>query len=139
MKFTLSTRNQQRIILQLRRFAPEVRKGIRAVIGEYAAKEYQLAYDLCPKDTFFMANHLRVEFSRGGYAYELGWRESDFTSAGKPFYALHQEFGYRHYRSNRFIQNPSLFPARNATRPKFLRALERNIRAATRAAQRTRR
>jgi hypothetical protein len=139
VKFTLSTRNQQRVVHQLRAFAPKVRKVIRDTVGEYAAREYQLAYDLCPKDTFFMADHLRIEFSRGGFAYELGWRERDFTAAGREFYPIFQEFGYRHWRSGRFIQNPSLFPARNATRPKVLRALERNIRQAVRRSQRARR
>ena len=139
MRFTLSTRNQQRVVQQLRRFAPEVRKVIKDTAGEYAAKEYSLAYDLCPKDTFFMADHLRLSFSRGGYAYELGWDESDFAAAGRSFYPVFQEFGYRHWRSGRFIQNPSLFPARNTMRPRFLRALARNIRQATRRAHRVRR
>ena len=89
-----------------------------------------MAYDLCPKDTYFMADHIRVEFSKGGYAYYIGWKRKDFTGAGKPGYFLYQELGFRHWRSGQFIQNPCLMPTRAVMRPRFERALARVIRGA---------
>ena len=139
VRFSLSTRSRERVILQLRKFTPQVRKVIKDTIGEYGAREYQLAYDLCPKDTFFMANALGIEFSKGGYSYRIGWKRSDFTAAGKPGYFLYQELGFRHHITGQFIQNPCIVPARFQTQPRFLRALERNIKKATRQAQRVRR
>ena len=54
---------------------------MKATIGEYAAKQTAMAIDLCPKDTFFMADHIRVEFSRGGYSYQIGWRRAESPGA----------------------------------------------------------
>ena len=130
MKLSLQIKNVDPVIRRLRAYPPAARKGIRAVIGEYAAKEYQMAYDLCPKDTFFMADHIRVEFSPGGYAYYLGWRRRDFTAAGKSFYALYQELSFRHWLSGKIIHNPCLQPTRAVMRPRFERDLARALREA---------
>jgi len=121
--FTIATKNAPDVARRLRAFDTRTRAAIKTLIGETAAKQFQRTYDLCPKRTFFMADHIKVEFSRGGYRYTVGWKESDFVNAGKPFYPLWQEFGFRHYRTGRFIQNASLFPARNAVLRDFQRQL----------------
>ena len=139
MRFSLSIGNRQKVVRQLRAFTPKARTAIKATIGEYAAKEYQMAYDLCPKDTFFMADHIRVAFSRGGYAYRIGWQRRDFEAAGKPGYYFWQEFGFRHHITGQFIQNPCLQPTRRVMGPRFQKALERTIARAVRQTQRSRR
>lgn len=130
MRLSLQIKNVNPVIRRLRAFSPRARRAIKDVIGEYAAKEYQMAYDLCPKDTYFMADHLRTEFSEGGYAYYIGWKRSDFTGAGKAGYFLYQELGFRHWITGQFIQNPCLAPTRAVMRPRFERDLARVIKQA---------
>ena len=129
MKLTLSTRNRAGVVANLAGAGTRAQRAIRALVGETAAKEHQRAFDLCPKRTGRMAEQLRVEFSEGGYAYELGWHASDFPGA---FYPLYQELGFRHAHTGQFIQNPCLFPARDEIRPEFRRALAERLSAALR-------
>lgn len=134
MKLTLGVRNAPRVALQLRAFSKSAREGIRDVVGEYGAKQHARTYDLCPKDTFFMADHIRTVFSKGGYHYQTGWYEREFRAAGRAFYPPFQEYGTRFMSAQ-----PCLFPARDEILPRFNRALAAAIRKATNASASQRR
>lgn len=120
---TLDVKNVDPVVRRLRAYSEETRAAIKDLVGETAAEQYQRTYDLCPKDTYFMADHIVTQFTRQGYGYQMGWREADFRGAQLPFYALFQELGFRHWISGRFIQNPSLRPAWAEISPRFQRAL----------------
>lgn len=122
---TLRVVNAPTVARRLRSYDEAVRSDIRTLVASTADEQHARTYDLCPKDTFRMAESIRTEFSAGGYAYSMGWRESDFTGAGLAFYPLFQELGFRHWRSGKFIQNPSLFPAWREVQPRFERELKR--------------
>jgi hypothetical protein len=127
---TLSVRNAPRVSRELRSFRNDVVAEIRALVGETAARQHQRTYDLCPKDTYRMANAIRVNFAPDGLSYEMGWYEGDFVGRGLAFYPLFQELGFRHAGSGRFIQNASLRPAWREIQPEFNRQLRAVIRRA---------
>jgi hypothetical protein len=105
------------------------RQAILDAIGESAARIYQRTVDLCPKDTFYMSEHVRTDFSAGGFIAENGWDARDFIGTqdahGKPraFYPFYVEFGTRHMRAR-----PSLSIAFAEEAPRFTRSLERAVR-----------
>lgn len=129
---TLSTKNAQGTIERMFRSEARIRSGIKRVIKKGGELELQVARALAPVDEFgphpgYMRDHIRLTFSRAGFSYTLGWHESDFTRIGEPFYPLYQEFG-----TTRHPAQPSLFPARQYTRPIIERELRDAIREATR-------
>ncbi|MEO7102876.1 MAG: HK97-gp10 family putative phage morphogenesis protein [Gemmatimonadaceae bacterium] len=77
-------------------------KLILAAVGNSAARLQQRTIDLCPKDTFYMSEHVRADFSENGYTYEVGWDAKDFLGTidekGRPraFYPYFVELGTRH-------------------------------------------
>lgn len=126
-RITLSTRNTKGVIANILSADKRAQRAVRRVVREAGLQEYEIAYALCPVDTGFMQDSLRLEFQPEGLGYELGWREEDFTGAGLPFYPVYVEFG-----TSKMAAQPSLFPARDAVRPVFERSLSRELRAAYR-------
>jgi HK97 gp10 family phage protein len=127
----MATRNAAGLVANLYAMRDEIADDARELVAETGAREYQRAYDLAPKDTGFMAEQLRLEFSEQGYTYELGYHEADFTAAGFAFYPLYQEFG-----TSTMAAQPSLFPARAEIRPEFQRDLRALLRNAARNVKR---
>ncbi|HEU4588142.1 MAG TPA: hypothetical protein VFS11_05825 [Gemmatimonadales bacterium] len=126
MQMTLSTGNAAgRIAGVFGRLDRRTRAAVRDVVQDAAGREFQRASDLCPKDTHFMVEHLRLRFTRGRFGYELGWDEADFEAAGLAFYPVYQEFG-----TSKMAAQPCLFPARNEIRPLFQANLSRVLRQA---------
>lgn len=117
-------RDAQSLKANLARVTKNAKKAIRDAVGEAASKIHSRTIDLCPKDTFFMSEHVRTDFSPGGYAFTTGWQASDFIGTtdakGRPrsFYPFFVEFGTRNMRAH-----PSLSIAYQEELPRFQRNL----------------
>lgn len=72
-------------------------KGVVAEMRHATVKAgydtHRLAYQFCPKDTWFMANHLRVEFTPEQRGFEVFWDPEDFHAEDLEFYPPFVEFG----------------------------------------------
>lgn len=107
------------------------RAAILKVVGESAARIHQRTVDLCPKRTFYMAEHVRTDFSEGGFIFETGWDASDFLGTvderGQPrsFYPFFVEFGTRHMAAQ-----PSLSIAFLEEEPRYKSELDAALRRA---------
>lgn len=121
---TLSTRNLSGIAARFRAGHAAAQRNVRRVVKKTGEAAFSQAYADAPKDTTFMANHLRLAFVRDGLAYELGFRESDFEAAGLPFYPVYVIFGTRHMPARDF-----LFPANGDARREFRGELSAALRS----------
>jgi HK97 gp10 family phage protein len=118
---------------RLARGGKKARAAILAVVGESASRMHQRTHDLCPKDTFYMSEHIRTDFSKGGFVFETGWDAKDFLGHKNPvtkqiiraFYPFYVEFGTRTMSAQ-----PSLSIAYREEAPKYKAALERALRRA---------
>lgn len=118
-RMTMSTRNTAGVVANLRQYSAKARLRARAVALESMDRTFALAQDLCPRDTGFMAAHMRAEPTPSGFGYEVGFREQDFAHAGLDFYPVFTEFG-----TTKMAAQPCIFPARDAEYPHFRRALK---------------
>lgn len=130
VRFTLSTRQRGALAANFAARSARVQRNVRALVKDTGEAMHARAVALCPVDTGFMQAHLGLRFSPDALVFEVGWQASDFTSAGLAFYPLFQEFGFRHYITGKFIQNPCLFPARDAIVPGFKSALRAALKGA---------
>lgn len=82
-----------------------IQRDVLALVGDTAARIHQRTVDLCPKKTFYMSEHVRTDFSDGGYTVETGWDAGDFLGTtdaqghARSFYPFYVEFGTRHMRA----------------------------------------
>lgn len=114
MRLTLSTGNLSGIAARFQAGEKAVTRNVRRVVRKTGEAAYSTAYADAPKDTTFMANALRLDFTKDGLAYELGFKESDFERAGLPFYPVYVIFGTRFMPARDF-----LFPANKEARREF--------------------
>lgn len=49
-----------------------------------AQEAHDIAVQLCPKDTSYMSEHIRIRFSDEGYTWALGWEATDFVGVVNP-------------------------------------------------------
>jgi len=130
-RLTMSTRNGGAVANGLRKYGQAALIRAKAAAQESKERTFAIAQDLCPRDTNYMADHMRAESTAGGYGYEVGFEESDFVGRVNPangreitgFYPLYQEFG-----TQRMSAQPCIFPASEAERPHFRRALREALR-----------
>jgi HK97 gp10 family phage protein len=132
--FTLSTKNLAQVQNGLRRYGQQALVRAKGVVQESADRTYAIAQDLCPRDTGFMAEHMRETISDSGFGYEVGFREEDFAAAGLEFYPIFTEWG-----TSRMAAQPCIFPAAATERPRFKRALAEALRPSRGAAPTSRR
>lgn len=114
-----------------RKLGERAKTTVRETVRDVSVWQQQRTFDLCPKDTEFMANHIFLAFDDDEFGYTLGWRASDFADADLPPYYFWQELGFRHHLSGKFIRNPSLQPAHLEAADRLRRELPIAIRAAT--------
>lgn len=115
----LSEKSTAAVIVQLRQYDARVRREAKRVTKEYAEATRDLTYFLAPKDTWFMAEHVKILYAYNGLAFEVGWDAADFEEAGHhAFYPWFQEFGTSKMRAQ-----PSLGPAWNDLYPQYIDAL----------------
>lgn len=108
----LSFKNALGLVANLYAFDQDCQDAMRAAVQEAAEFCHEYAYEICPKDTHFMAEHIQVLMSPGGLVFEVGWLASDFESEGLAFYPLYVEFGTRFMDAQ-----PTLYPAYQETVP----------------------
>lgn len=125
MRMTLSTRQVKGVVANLFARDAQARKDLRRITTESGFRTFAVAAALCPFDTGFMQEHLRLRYSEGGFAFEVGWDEADFLAAGLPFYPIYQEFG-----TVKMAAQPSLFPAWQRERPRYERNIQRAVQRA---------
>jgi hypothetical protein len=91
----------------------------------------ETAASLTPFDTGFMLEKLRLERTRGGYNYAVGWRSSDFVGQQNPqtgraitdFYPVYVVYGTR-FMAGRDPLTPALRREEPTLRRGLKRALE---------------
>lgn len=136
---TVSTGSLRGLVANLFSADARAQKAIRRTVNTYGEKQFRLTRELAPvgdrtyernghlHEPGFLKSMIRLRFSEDGLAYEVGWREKDFTEEGEPFYPLYTEFGTRFMAAR-----PCVFPARDTIALEFKRALGNNVRAAIR-------
>lgn len=124
---TLSTRNAKGVAANFVAADARAQRAIKKIVRASGVRVHERQRALAPVDTGFMRSQLRVEFTEGGYAYEAGYRESDFDAAGEPFYPVYVEFGTATQPAQ-----PHVFPARDEEAPRFRRELRDALSAAIR-------
>lgn len=106
-------------------------KYVKDVVGRNAALIQTRTIDLCPKDTFYMSEHVRADFSKDGYNVVIGWDAKDFLGTldekghARAFYPPYVEFGTRH-----MMAQPSLSIAYQEQIPIYRQELNAALRRA---------
>lgn len=78
----------------------------RAAVQRAGTKFKEVVQATVAYDTGFMHDHVRVEYTPQGYAFEGGWNQDDFDAAGLAFYPPFVELG-----TSRMQARPSIEPA----------------------------
>jgi hypothetical protein len=89
----LEVKNVRGIVANLYARDERLQLDVRQLNGDYAEYVRGLAWQLAPKDTRFMANHIRKDFSPDLLRWSVGYAAEDFTSRGLFPYYLVQELG----------------------------------------------
>lgn len=100
MRATLVVRRLEGLKAKQRAKTAAQRARILQVIERSAERVFLRAVILCPVDTGFMVEHLRVKLTREGYNYVIGWYREDFTGQGLDFYAVYVVLGTRYQAAN---------------------------------------
>jgi HK97 gp10 family phage protein len=122
LSFSFDQRSSQ--VANLRGFDSELQLGVRQLNGQYAEWTRALAEQLAPKDTGFMAAHIRKDFSPDLLRWSVGYQASDFLDRGFAPYFLYQELGTLYQEPQ-----PHLGPAFHEMEPYYLRDLAELIRS----------
>lgn len=86
-----------------------------------------LAFQLAPKDTWFMANHIRVEFTPQQRGFEVFLEPAEFFAAGHEYYPPFVEFG-----TSISAAQPFLLPAYTVMAPHYAADISKAIKRALR-------
>jgi len=112
MADALEVRGLTGLIANVKAFDAAVQREVKTAVRRGAEETVDLAQQLAPYDKGFMHDHIRAEFSEGGYTYRVGLYAEDFAAAGLPFYPVFVEHG-----TSVSPAQPFLFPAYEAIRP----------------------
>lgn len=125
INFTLGVRGTRGLAANFYAADRDILQAMRDLTKRGAQLIVDVTRQLAPVRTGFMRDHVAYELLPSGLGYEAGWRESDFTAAGLPFYPLFQELGTRFMAAN-----PSLGPAAQYVAPILLHEGRDILRAA---------
>jgi HK97 gp10 family phage protein len=125
VKMDLSFKNTAAVIANLYKADVACQEAVVKIVHEAGEFCRELAFFLCPVDTQFMRDHIKVLYGPKGFSFEVGWLEDDFLSMGLAFYPIYQEFGTIY-----MSPQPCLSPAYQETKPWFLSALGVELAAA---------
>lgn len=129
-RVTVKVRNTDGLRAALQAKDRRVKDAVLDIVAESADRAFNIAQDLCPRDTGFMADKMRLEFTREGYNYAIGWHAADFLGETRrgalpvPFYPPYVVFG----TSEQAGRDP-LTPAIEEERPRALAAMRRALHA----------
>lgn len=117
---TFKFKNFNAIVLNFAGMDADLRARGQEVVADYAERIRSTVEETAPRDTSFLATHVRSEFFRKGLAFEVGWSEQEFLSHAptKRFYPVHVEFGTINTPAQ-----PSLYPAYDKYREKLVAAV----------------
>ncbi|MBA2672021.1 MAG: hypothetical protein H0U67_16755 [Gemmatimonadetes bacterium] len=124
MRLTMLARNTSGLRAKLEaRTARQKARQLKAA-QDAGEEEHAVVVSLANRDTGYMASRTRLEFTRGGYNYAVGYRAEDFIGqtnpvTGRPitsFYPVYVIQGTRRYAGNDFLS-----AARRIMRPRVLR------------------
>jgi HK97 gp10 family phage protein len=130
--FRITVRNQAALIANLHRFGDESLSVIHEVTRVWAEDIQQLAIELAPywvndppppHHPGFLKAHIRLVYSEGGFAFEIGCWTEDFDAIGENNYAIFQEYGTSQHGAQPFLN-----PAYNWGAPKYVADVTRVIR-----------
>ena len=115
MKLTASVSNRSALVANFYAGDARAQFGYRDAVIRFGMAVHETAQQLAPKDTGFMAEHIREDYSEGGLRVTVGYHEADFTSRGLFPYYMVQEFG-----SVNQSGQPHIRPAYQIHAPGFL-------------------
>lgn len=102
-------------------------EAMQEAMLEAAYETQAAAFELCPVDTGFMRDHIRVETDESLQSFEIGWRADDFFEEGLAFYPMFVVLG------TRFVPpRDPLTPAYERTKPRFAEKVREAIQEALR-------
>jgi hypothetical protein len=124
-RFEVSLTDRSGRVQNLYAVGEDITRAMQQAMQVMGAETYEIAYALTPKDTWFMADHLRLDFSPNYQVFELGWSADDFFDADLPFYPPYVVFGTRFMAG----QDP-LTPAHEMTKPEYEATMRELVNAA---------
>jgi HK97 gp10 family phage protein len=130
---SVKTTNLDGLVSRFDNARSKIRREVKAAVGRSAARLQSRVIDICPKDTFYMSEHVRADFTPSGLVVRVGWDARDFLGTEddkgrrRSFYPFFVEYGTRHMTGR--------FPLTRATReeePLFRAELNRALQSAAR-------
>ena len=113
-KKRLSVRGLSGLLANFSQLDETIQREFRILVKITGEQVKQLAFELAPKDTSFMAEHIKLRISSGGLVFEVYLDPKDFAAAGLPYYPPFVEFG-----TQNSSEQPYLGPAFDAIAPYF--------------------
>lgn len=127
MPLTFKVKNAAGVAASLANFEPAVIRRVQIVMASGARRVQARTEIAAPRDTGFMADHVRVQMSAKGLAFQVGWDSSDFAaSQSGEFYPPHVEYG-----TGWTAAQPSLGPSFEIEQPRIKREVATAIRMAS--------
>lgn len=124
-RLTLSTTNLRGIAANFVAADQKAQAAVKRVVKRHGIGLHEDVYAATPVRSGFMRSQLRLRFTEGGYGYEVGWDEPDFTDAGLAFYPVYVLFGTRTQAPNDYF-----FPLRDRHLSEFTDELRAELRKA---------
>jgi hypothetical protein len=132
MRVTLLSRMTQGLPAKLAARTAKQKARVKVATDRLGHEEHSLVVGLANRDTGYMAGQTRLEFTREGYNYAVGYRSEDFvgqsnTQVTPPrliteFYPVYVVQGTRHYAGNDFLS-----ASRRLMRPRIRAAYARAL------------
>ena len=132
MRVTLLSRMTSGLEAKLKARTAKQKAAVKATTQVLGHEEHSVVVGLANRDTGYMANQTRLEVTREGYNYAVGYRAEDFvgrtnTEVNPPrvitqFYPVFVVQGTRHYAGNDFLS-----AARRVMRPRIRTAYARAL------------
>lgn len=130
MRVTMLVRNTDGLKAKLKARHREQKQAVLAVAEREGNETYAIAHSLANRDTGYMADHLRLTFTRGGFNWNVGFRAEDFVGQVNPvtgqeitaFYPVFVILGTRFYAGNDFL-TAAMRSRREMIRQSYARAI----------------
>lgn len=113
-KQRLSVRGLSALIANFSRLDDKVKNRFKILVKVTGEEVKQLSFELAPKDTQFMADHIKLRITESGLVFEVYLDPEDFARAGLPYYPPFVENG-----TLDSPEQPFLSPAFEAIAPYF--------------------
>jgi hypothetical protein len=112
VRLTVNVRNVDGAKARVRATTQRKKQNLLRQSVKEAEATFDLAQALCPRDTEYMANHMRLDFTREGFNWVIGFRREDFVGQTNPvtgltitdFYPLFVVEGTRFQAGNDFLR-----------------------------------